>query len=174
LEVYQQTKVEKNADILIKLLAQYIEKFGDNLVNDRKLSLNTNNLRYTNARLREWKRKHDAGEIERSGSFSWLWNLLDDNALSNSDLEMLFNTFSRISSLQVLGDGQETEIDLNFFSNLKFIEVTQSSIIYIRGAEAIESLELSHCSLKDFNVFAALTSIIINDSPKVEWRTADK
>jgi hypothetical protein len=62
LEIYSQTKVEKSADALTKLLVQYIERFGSTLVNERTLSLNTQSLRYTNARLREWKRKKDSGE----------------------------------------------------------------------------------------------------------------
>jgi hypothetical protein len=62
LEIYQNTKVEKGADAITKLLVQYVEKFGNTLVNERILSLNTQSLRYTNARLREWKRKKDSGE----------------------------------------------------------------------------------------------------------------
>jgi hypothetical protein len=99
---------------------------------------------------------------------------MTEQTLLNSDFEMLYSIFGRLPSLLVLGNGQESEIDLTFFANIKNLEVQHCKIVFVRGAENIVNVQLLDCHLVDLDMFSSLKNISVKNSPNISWMSTDK
>lgn len=75
------------------------------------------------------------------------------------------------AQLQIQGSGEDTEIDLTFFPQLSELEIQNSNVVWVKGGENIQRLQLVSTSV-EIDRFTGVTFVRLCKSPRVLWKTA--